>query len=151
MDEIMRNKIGSFYFGILGIVVFLVGVLEIGLGVLNKTVHLGPLIFTGYFMIWRGFILLFAGIFYILSMKNFTDIHQKAKTVVASLMIWIVAGTQIFSIFLESIVGEGSRWFNTWDGFLSSYAPPYIPSILLLPFTLVIVYFIILDKRAEED
>ncbi|MFP4185988.1 MAG: hypothetical protein ACLFSM_07255 [Thermoplasmata archaeon] len=150
MYENVKDKIGGLYFGVFGIVVFLVGILEIGLGVLNKTVLFGPVIFSGYFMIWRGIILFFAGMFYILSVKRFTDIHQKAKAVVASLMIWIIAGTRIFSIILESILGEGSRWFNTWEGFLSSYAPPYIPSLLLLPFTLVVIYYVLSNEENDE-
>ncbi|MBS3781299.1 MAG: hypothetical protein KGY66_00705 [Candidatus Thermoplasmatota archaeon] len=150
MDENMKDKIGGLYFGVFGIVVFLVGILEIGLGVLNKTVHFGPLIFSGYFMLWRGAILFFAGIFYLLSVKKFSDVHQKAKAMVASIMIWIIAGTQIFSIILDSIIGDGSRWFNTWEGFLSSYAPPYIPSIILLPFTLVVAYYVLSNKDTDE-
>ncbi len=151
MDDEMINKIGSIYFGIFGIFVFLIGALEIGLGILNKTINFGPMIFTGYFMIWRGTILLFAGIFYVLSVKNFSDVHQRAKAVVSSIMIWIIAGVEIFGMVLDSILGEGSRWFNTWDGFLATYEPPYIASILLLPFSLVIVYYILSNKKDEED
>jgi len=56
-------------------------------------------------------------------------------------MIWIIAGTQIFALIAESIPGgEEGAWLNNWRDFLSTYSPPYIPSLILLPFSLVTIY-----------
>jgi len=58
-------------------------------------------------------------------------------------MIWIIAGMQIFAIIAESIPGgEEGGWINTWQDFLSAYSPPYIPALILLPFSLVTIYYV---------
>jgi hypothetical protein len=46
----------------------------------------------------------------------------------ASILIWILAGTDIFVRITESIPGgEEGPWFNSLEGFLGTYAPPYPP------------------------
>jgi len=53
-------------------------------------------------------------------------------------------------MILESIPGgEEGGWFNTFEGFLASYSAPYIPSLFLLPFSLVVLYYIRLPKSSE--
>jgi len=141
----MKSKFGSIYFGIFGIVVLTFGIAEfIATGIGGYTN--GWLDLSGTFVIWRGIILFFAGALYLASIKKFTKINQLAKSVMASIMIWIVAGVKIFSMILESIPGE-EGWFNTFEGFLASYSPPYIPSLLLLPFSLVVLYYVRISER----
>ncbi len=49
----------------------------------------------------------------------------------------------------ESIPGgEDGPWFNTLDGFIGTYAPPYAPAVLLLPLSRVVLYYIY--KRKQE-
>jgi hypothetical protein len=92
---------------------------------------------------WGGLIILFAGLLYLSGSKNLPEIHQLSKVVMGSVLIWIVAGTDIFAMITESIPGgEEGGWFNTLEGFLGTYAPPYAPAIFLLPFSLVVLYCI---------
>lgn len=142
MEEKNRWMLGKLYFGILGAVVFILGVVEVVSGILRTTIETGPMIITGDFLIWQGLILLFAGGFYVSSVKNFKEIHQQAKMVMASIMIWVLAGMYLISTFLGSISGGEGSWFNTWNGFLASYSAPYPPSLFILPFSLVVLYYL---------
>jgi len=143
MDKEVKFMIRCVYFTVLGLVVLGIGAAEILLGLTGRSLECGIMEMSGEFLLWRGLILFFAGAFYLSSIKNFADIHQQAKIVMASVMIWIIAGMQIFSMILESIPGgEEGGWFNTLEGFLASYSAPYIPSLFLLPFSLVVLYYI---------
>jgi len=143
MDKEAKFMIGCIYFTVFGLVVLGIGAAEILLGLTGRSLEWGIMEMSGEFLLWRGLILFFAGVFYLSSIKNFADIHQQAKIVMASVMIWIIAGMQIFSMILESIPGgEEGGWFNTLEGFLASYSAPYIPSLFLLPFSLVVLYYI---------
>jgi len=98
---------------------------------------------------WGGLIVISAGLFYLSSLKNFLEIHQLSKALMASILIWILAGTDIFVRITESIPsGEEGPWFNSLEGFLSTYAPPYPPVIFLLPFSLIILFFVSKIKKA---
>jgi len=86
---------------------------------------------------------LFAGVFYLSGTKNFSEIHQFSKVVMGSILIWIIAGCDVFAMITESIPGgEEGPWLNTLEGFLGTYTPPYPPVIFLLPFSLVVIYYI---------
>ena len=151
MDTNAKFMIGRMYFSIFGLVVLGIGAAEILLGVTGRNLEWGIMEMSGEFLLWRGLILFFAGAFYLSSIENFSDIHQQAKIVMASMMIWIIAGMQIFSMILESIPGgEEGGWLNTFEGFLASCSAPYIPSLFLLPFSLVVLYYIKLLKEVEE-
>jgi len=84
---------------------------------------------------------------YLSSATNFMDIRQLAKSVVASIMIWIVAGMAIFDKVASSIPGE-ETWVNSPRDFLAGCGPPYTPAIYLLPLSLAIIYFIRQRRRA---
>jgi len=151
MDKEAKFMIGRIYFTIFGLVVLGIGAAEILLGLTGRGFEWGIMEMSGEFLLWRGLILFFSGAFYLSSIKNFSDIHQQAKIVMASVMIWIIAGMQIFSMILESIPGgEEGGWFNTLEGFLASYSAPYIPSLFLLPFSLVVLYYIKLRESEEK-
>jgi len=144
----MKNKFGSVYFSVFGLFVLGFGIAELIIGIASKSFTWGILEISGEFLVWRGFILFFAGLFYLKGVKNLVEIHQLAKVVMASIMIWIIAGTQIFSLITESIPGgEEGGWLNNWRDFLSTYSPPYIPSLILLPFSLVTIYYICARKN----
>jgi len=148
MNNESKYNIGRIYFAIFGLIVLAFGVAERLLGITGRSFELGLLEMSGEFLLWQGIILFSAGAFYLSSFKNFSDIHQQAKVVMASVMIWIVAGMQIFGMILESIPGgEDGGWFNTAEGFLETYAGPYIPELFLLPFSLVVIYYIRLNRQ----
>ena len=151
LNKEMKFGIGRVYFAIFGAVVLGIGIAEMLLGVTGRSFEWGIMEMSGEFLLWRGLILFFAGTFYLSSIQNFSDIHQLAKTVMASVMIWIIAGMKIFSMILESIPGgEEGGWFNTLEGFLASYSAPYIPSIFLLHFSLLVLYYIKLVESEEK-
>jgi len=87
-----KFMIGRIYFTIFGLIVLGIGITEILLGVTGGSFEWGIMEMSGEFLLWRGLILFFAGAFYLSSIKNFSDIHQQAKSVMASVMIWIIAG-----------------------------------------------------------
>ena len=153
------TKFGQIYFSILGIAAIVFGIL--GFTVLGRYglagQSWGPLAMSagdfGEGLWWMGIILIGAGALYLSSVPRFGETRQLAKAVGASIMIWIVAAMSIFGMVAGSIpVGseaESGPWFQNVTGFFTAYAWPYDPSIFLLPFSLVIIYFI-LRKRAEE-
>jgi len=146
----IKNKFGSIYFGILGMVTVAFGIADLLVTIGGDSISWGILeipadMFRGG---WGGFIILFAGVFYLLGVKNFSEIHQQGKVVMGSIMIWIVAGCDIFGMITESIPGgEEGGWLNTLEVFLETYAPPYPPAIFLLPFSLVVIYYISLSSH----
>ncbi|TKJ47009.1 hypothetical protein CEE34_05960 [Candidatus Aerophobetes bacterium Ae_b3a] len=138
----MKNKFASVYFSVFGLIVLGLGIAELIIGIAGKSFTWSILEISGGLLLWKGIILFFAGFFYLSSVKNLSEIHQLAKNVMASVMLWTIAGMQIFAIITESIPGGEEGWINTWEGFLSAYSPPYIPALILLPFSLVTVYYV---------
>jgi hypothetical protein len=143
-----KYNLGSVYFGILGVVALVCGIADLVVVAGGNNFSWGILEipsdpFRGG---WGGLIILFAGLFYLYSIKNFSEIHHFSKAVMGSILVWVIAGCDILAMISESIPGgEEGGWFNTLEGFLGTYAPPYAPAIFLLPFSLVIIYH--LHKR----
>jgi len=135
----------AIYFAILGIVTTAFGLADILVTAAGSEFGYGILeipndIFRGG---WGGLIVLSAGLFYLSGARNIGDIHQFAKVAMGSILIWIMAGCDIFAMITESIPGgEDGPWLNTLPGFLEVYASPYAPAVLLLPFSLVVIYYI---------
>lgn len=153
MDNKTIYEIGKYYFALFGLIVLGIGIIEIIVALTNGCMEYGSLIICDQedFLLWRGLILSSAGAFYLSSFKKFSDIHQQAKTVMASVMIWLVGGIALLGMILGSIPGpEDGVWFNSLEGFLASYAGPYIPSLLLLPFSLIVLYYIKLQGKNLE-
>jgi len=144
-----KSRFGSIYASIFGAIVLGFGIVElVAIGTTGmEGVCWGPLEMSGMWLWWTGIIFVSAGIMYLSSAANFTDIHQLAKSVVASIMIWIVAGMAIFDKVAGSIPGE-ETWVNSPGDFLAGCGPPYMPAIYLLPLSLVIIYFIRQRRRA---
>ena len=138
------------YFIILGIATLFFGVMDFAatVGHLDLTWGIIQIPNDGFRGGWGGLVIIFAGLFYLFGIKNISEIHQLAKLIIGSILIWIMAGTDIFAMITESIPGgEGGPWFNSLEGFLETYAPPYTPAILLLPFSLVVIYYFSYSKR----
>jgi len=148
-----EKSIAPIYFAILGIITTAFGIADIlvtaGAGGFSYGIlEISCDMFRGG---WGGIVVLSAGLFYLSGIRNFEDIHQFSKVVMGSILIWIISGCDIFAMITESIPGgEDGPWFNTLDGFLGTYAPPYAPAVLLLPFSLVAVYYICKRKSEEE-
>jgi hypothetical protein len=147
-------KFGNIYFGIFGAIVLLFGIMGfVVMGVYGmEGVTWGPLEMSGMFLVWEAIILAAAGVMYLSSVGNFGDVRQLAKSVAASIMIWIVAGMAIWAMIAGSIPGgEGGSWFNPPADFIATYAPPYMPAIFLLPFSLAIIYPIRSRRKAGHN
>ena len=146
-----ERSIAAIYFAILGIITTAFGIADILVTMGAGSFAFGILEIPGNLFrgVWGGFIVLSAGLFYLSGIRNFENIHQFSKIVMGSILIWIMAGCDIFAMITESIPGgEDGPWFNTLNGFIGTYAPPYAPAVLLLPFSLVVVYYIY--KRKPE-
>lgn len=142
----MRFKIGSAYLMVLGAVTSLFGGLELAFSLVGREITTGFLRVPGSIWgFWKGLILFFSGAFMATGAVELRDIHGLGKAVLGSIMLWIVAGCDIFGRILGSIPGE-EGWFNSLEGFLETYGPPYEPALWLLPFSLVIVYFIVKSR-----
>jgi hypothetical protein len=153
MEKNQIFELGRYYFAIFGLVVLVFGIIEIIVALNNGCIEYGSIIICDQedFLLWRGLILFSAGGFYLSSFHKFSDIHQQAKTVMASIMIWLVGGIALLGMILGSIPGpEDGAWFNTIEGFIASYTGPYIPSLFLLPFSLVALYYIFVDGKKED-
>jgi hypothetical protein len=101
---------------------------------------------------WGGAIMVFGGLFMISGMRDAgVNLQQFAKVVLGAIMVWIIAGTDIFARFCESVPAgeEAPEFFNSLAGFIGGFAPPYPPAMILLPFTLVIAYFIFTREFSE--
>ncbi len=146
------SSVAVIYFAILGIATTAFGLADLMVTASGSEFAYGILeipndIFRGG---WGGLVVLFAGLLYLSGARNMGDIHQFAKVAMGSILIWIIAGCDIFAMITESIPGgEEGPWFNTLPGFIEAYAPPYAPAVLLLPFSLVVLYYI--SKRASGE
>jgi hypothetical protein len=100
---------------------------------------------------WGGAVMVFGGLFLLSGMRNACSLQQSAKVLLGAGMIGIVAGTDLFARFCESVPAgaEAAGFFNTFAGFVGGFAPPYSSAVLLLPFALVIAY--VLSAGRSDD
>lgn len=145
----------TLYTGLLGLVTLAFGLAEILVWAgASPGFSIGILEIAGddfFRWAWGGAILVFGGLFMLGSLRGRETMEQFGKTVLGAIMIWIIAGTDIFARLCESIPAgeEAPEFFNSVAGFVGGFAPPYSPAILLLPFTLGIVYFLF-NGRFDE-
>ena len=133
------------YFSALGIAVLGAGIADLIVTISSSAFSCGILEIPqgGFRGGWGGLIMIFAGVFYLSGIKGANEIHQFAKVVLGSVLIWVLAGTDIFSMIAESIPSpQADTWLNSKEGFLRAYEPPYTPAVLIFPFTLVITCYI---------
>ena len=141
----MRQRTEKIYIMYLGIFITLAGIIEAFLSIIGQEITTPLLIATGsMWNLWKGLILFFSGSFIVVGSMKFSRINGVGKTVIGSIMLWIVAGANIFARITGSIPGKNT-WFNSLGGFLSSYGPPYELEIWLLPLSLVLI--LIINKR----
>ena len=85
----MKERIGIVYFRILGIVTLIFGITDLIVTIGGNDFSWGVLeissdMFRGG---WGGLIVISAGLFYLSSLKNFLEIHQLSKALMASILI----------------------------------------------------------------
>lgn len=99
---------------------------------------------------WGGLVVALGGLFMLAGARSLGDLDQRATAVLGAIMIWLVAGCDIFGMICSGIpAGEESEaFFNSVGGFIGGFAPPYAPAIILLPFT-IIVAWLLLTQRQE--
>lgn len=138
----MKYRIGAVYFAALGVIISFFGAVDIVLSVSGRELLTDYLVASGsMWALWKGFILFFAGVFILFGGIKLSDVHGLGKVVLGFFMLWIVSGCNIFARVTESIPGEES-WFNSLEGFLASYGSPYELELWVLPFSLVVLYFV---------
>ncbi len=149
-----KNDLYFIYFLILGLVTLAFGITDLIVTITGSKYSLGVLNIPndGFRGGWGGLVIIFSGAFYLSGLKNLHEIHQLAKLMMGSILIWIIAGTDIFAMVTESIPGgEDGGWFNTAHGFMEVYAPPYTPAVLLLPFSLLVISCIHKYYKTQEE
>jgi len=130
------------YFGALGLAVALAGVVAVlrGVGIGITDPHaIAPLVtVAGTFLVWRGIILVLAGWLFLTGATDGLDDRENQATVVmASLMLWIVAGADLLSRLLGAIPGGPDIWIAGPTEVVAALGPPYGPALLAAPFALV--------------
>jgi len=137
-------KFGSIYFALLGAATLACGFADLIVTISKDAYSLGIMEFPGEMFRggWGGLVVIFAGLFYLSGAKNVSEICQLSKVVMGSILIWLIAGCDLLAMITESIPGGEDGWFNTMGGFLGTYAPPYTPAMVLLPFSMVTILYI---------
>ncbi|MFB6200993.1 MAG: hypothetical protein ABEI98_03180 [Halorhabdus sp.] len=134
------------YFGALGLVVALAGIVAVlrGVGVGITDPHeIVPLVtVAGTFLVWRGLILLLAGWLFLTGATDGLDDRENQATVVmAGLMLWIVAGADLLSRVLGAIPGGPDVWIAGPTEVVAALGPPYGPALLAAPLALLAVQY----------
>jgi len=148
MDPKTKYSLGQYYFGILSLFIIGSGFLELlffftggefSYGILN----IPPAVI-------RGTVITSMGIFMMAGASKLRSIDGLALVTLACIMLWIFSVNDLFEVATTSILPaeEAGGWFNSLDGFLSTYNGPYHPCVILLPFTLPIFLYI---RGYKED
>lgn len=120
------------YFGSLGSALLAVGAIvfvrSVGLAPTGIPQTAGVVALSGAF--FRGIILLSTGLLYLQAVTDgLDDRRNQAKAFLGSLMIWIIAGTQLLALVLGAIPGGPDVWVASASTIASSLSPPYPPSL----------------------
>ncbi|MFW6104630.1 MAG: hypothetical protein ACOC6I_02190 [Candidatus Bipolaricaulota bacterium] len=146
----MNQKTFNTILALTGFGAFVPGVLEVLFTLTGQTFQWGIIALQGDFTFWRGIILLSSGILYLSAIYHPSLIEKRAQAVLASFMIWIVGGLEVFSTILESITGGEGLWLNTAQGFLNNCVDSFTPAVLLLPISAILVLIVFREERINE-
>lgn len=134
---VSRYQAEWFFFSVLGLAAIAGGIAGVlvwaGTG---DAVVFGPVTIGGddlFRYLWGGLVVIAGGAMMIAGARRTADLEGYALILCGVLMLWVIAGTDLFAIFCESIPApEGSPGlFNSFPGFLAGMAPPY-PAVLFL-------------------
>jgi len=132
--------------GIIGMTTLLLGLVQILVFAGGTELTVGIMTVPNDFFrgAWGGLVVASAGALMLSGVREIGDIRQFSKVVLGAILVWIIAGCEIFAMICGSIpAGEESpAFFNSLTGFIGGFAPPYAPAVLLLPFSLVIACLI---------
>ena len=105
--------------------------------------------------VWGSLVVAFGGVMMLSGARNMHTVSSYGKVLLGTVMVWIVAVTDILALICESIpAGDGPQFFNSAAGFIGAFAPPYPPAVVLLPFTLAIACFLYAGRgltKADEE
>lgn len=102
-----KYKLYTVYFGVIGILATLLGLADIlvQLGI-SGGIESGIMQISGddfFRWAWGGLVVLFGGILILSGCRDIKDMHQFSKVLLGSVMVWIIAGCDIFAMICESI------------------------------------------------
>ena len=130
------------YFGLLGTVAVLAGGAELLLGVTGGSVTVSFVVIEGAFLLWRGVIVVSAGAFFArAAIDGLDDRRNQGVAYLASLMLWIVAGTDVLGRVLGAIPGGEDAWVAGVGEILGALGPPYSPALVFLVFTVPVLRY----------
>lgn len=141
-----RLEPASVYFAAIGLAALIFGIADILVFFgISGGIEIGIIEISGdefFRQVWGGLIVAFGGIFILSGFKGMREIHRFSKVLLGSIMIWIIAGCDIFAMICEGIPApeDAPEFLNSLSGFIGGFMPPYAPAVILLPFSLVIVY-----------
>ncbi|WFN33954.1 hypothetical protein L1S32_08875 [Methanogenium sp. S4BF] len=144
------------YIGLLGLATLVFGLADIFVWAgVSPGFQVGICAITGddfFRWAWGGFIMVCAGIFMLAGCSQVVALQQAAKVVLGGALLWLIAGTDLFARLCAAIPADASSpaFFNSLSGFLGAFAPPYTPAVLLLPFTLGILYLIRMQGAGDS-
>ncbi|HDN83634.1 MAG TPA: hypothetical protein ENG50_04645 [Candidatus Altiarchaeales archaeon] len=142
MDPKLKYSLGQYYFGILSLFIIGFGFLELLFFFTGVEFSYGILKIPPALV--RSIVIISMGIFMLTGASKLKSIDGLALVTLACIMLWIFAANDLFEVVTTSILPEedAEGWFNSLEGFLSTYKGPYNPCVILLPFTLPIFLFI---------
>ncbi|WP_181685197.1 hypothetical protein [Halorhabdus salina] len=120
--------------GGLGAITTVIGVIVMarGVGLGTPEPILGVVTISGSILLWRGAVLTAAGAMYLSGASGgLTDRESQATVVMASLMIWVVAGSDLLATVLGAIPGGSGVWIAPPEAIVAALGPPYTPAVLL--------------------
>jgi len=130
------------YFGLLGISLAITGAIELFVGIAGTNVSIAFVSVGGTYLLWRGVIVFSAGTFFIKAAVNGLDTRRnQGIAILAAIMVWIVAGTEVLARVLGAIPGGSDVWVASANQIVRSIAPPYSPSIVFALLALVVVRY----------
>ncbi len=151
-----KNTISSIFIGLLGLATLAFGLADIFVWVgMSPGFQIGILEIAGddfFRWAWGGFVMVCAGIFMLAGSRKALSLDQFAKVTLGAILVWVIAGTDIFARICENIPAgeEAPEFLNSLSGFIGGFAPPYSPAVILLPFTLVILYLLYTKAYGTE-
>lgn len=156
----MRYQWGPVYFVILGTVAVYLGGLQFA-GALGLEVErlwfieaLGGLniLFRrlAYMNLWEGLVVFLAGWLIVWGAFNLRSTSGLGEVIIGSSMIWL-AGLGDFLKMVFAAIGDPfmGKVLNTFPDFLRGIGPPYSIATWLIPFSLVVVYFIVKHGKVQ--
>jgi len=151
-----QHNTASIYVAVLGLITFVLGAADVLVWAgLTGGMDFGIMQIAGddfFRWAWGGLVVAFAGILMIRGSRNIGEIPQYSEALLGAILVWMVAGCDIFAMICENIPAgeEAPEFLNSIGGFIGGFAPPYAPAVILLPFTLALLYFYYVWGFAEE-